>query len=83
MNKKLIQDDHIVVFSDKTIRRVFYDNTWWFVVTDIITALTDTINAPDYIKNTKPTNYKKALLSFVNSAQSTSCMRNLNGEFTR
>ena len=50
MSKEMMPTNHIVVFSDKKIRRVFHENAWWFVVTDVITALTDTPNASDYVK---------------------------------
>ncbi|MBI5345739.1 MAG: Bro-N domain-containing protein [Chlamydiae bacterium] len=40
----------IVVFDDKKIRRIFYNNEWWFVVKDIIETLIDTSNSTDYIK---------------------------------
>lgn len=41
---------HIVVFKDQKIRRVLHQNAWWFVVTDVITVLTDTTDAPQYVK---------------------------------
>lgn len=50
MNKDIEPDNHLVVFKDHKIRRVFHENTWWFVITDVITTLTDTVNASDYVK---------------------------------
>jgi hypothetical protein len=50
MKKEIKPSDHIVVFSDRRIRRVFHENAWWFVIADIVTALTDTVDASDYIK---------------------------------
>jgi len=50
MNKEVKPNKHIIVFSDHKIRRVFHDNAWWFVVTDVVAALTDTIDASDYVK---------------------------------
>jgi DNA-damage-inducible protein D len=50
MKKNLVAENHIVVFSDHKIRRVFHEGAWWFVVVDIVTALVDTVNATDYIK---------------------------------
>jgi len=50
MNKKMMSDNQIVVFKDHKIRRVFHENAWWFVITDVITTLTDTTNASDYVK---------------------------------
>ena len=40
----------LVVFRDKKIRRTLHNNEWWFVVMDIVEALTDSINPTDYIK---------------------------------
>jgi DNA-damage-inducible protein D len=40
----------IALFQRKEIRRIIHNNEWWFVVTDIITALTDSVDASDYLK---------------------------------
>ena len=40
----------LVVFKDKKIRRTLHNGEWWFSVTDVVEALTDTSNATDYIK---------------------------------
>jgi len=40
----------IVLFQDKTIRRTWHNEEWWFSVVDIVSALTDSLNASDYIK---------------------------------
>lgn len=40
----------IIVFKGKNIRRTFHQDEWWFVIKDIIEALTDTANATDYVK---------------------------------
>jgi hypothetical protein len=39
------------VFKDHKIRRVFYENTWWFVVVDVVRALTDSANPSGYLKD--------------------------------
>lgn len=39
-----------VVFQSKEIRRTLVNDEWWFVVVDVVEALTDTVNASDYIK---------------------------------
>lgn len=44
---------HVVVFKNKKIRRILHDNNWWFVIADIITVLTDTADASQYIKRIK------------------------------
>lgn len=38
-----------VVFKGKKIRKSIFENEWWFVVEDIVSALTDTVNPKDYI----------------------------------
>ncbi|MFA6303150.1 MAG: Bro-N domain-containing protein [Legionella sp.] len=48
MNKNIAPENHIVVFNDRTIRRVFLDDAWWFSVIDIIQTLTDSPNPRDY-----------------------------------
>lgn len=48
MNTHAIPGNHIVVFNDHKIRRVFVDDTWWFSVIDVIQTLTDTPNPRDY-----------------------------------
>jgi len=40
----------IALFKGKKIRRIIYQNEWWFVVNDVVGALTDTPNVSDYIK---------------------------------
>ncbi|KKS33242.1 MAG: Prophage antirepressor [Candidatus Amesbacteria bacterium GW2011_GWA2_42_12] len=44
-----MEDTKIAIFKGKNIRKVIYKNEWWFVVEDIIVALTDTSNPKDYI----------------------------------
>jgi len=40
----------IALFQRKEIRRVIHQNEWWFVITDLVTALTDSTNPSDYLK---------------------------------
>lgn len=47
MNKELIQ------FKDKNIRRTWYNEEWYFSVVDIITVLTDSIDAGAYWRKLK------------------------------
>lgn len=39
----------IAVFRSRKIRRAIYNNEWWFVVEDVVAALTDSLNPKDYI----------------------------------
>jgi len=34
----------IALFQRKEIRRVIHNNEWWFVITDVVAALTDSAN---------------------------------------
>ncbi len=40
----------IALFKGKKVRKIIFNNEWWFVVNDVIVALTDTPNAKDYIR---------------------------------
>jgi DNA-damage-inducible protein D len=40
----------IALFRRKEIRKVFHENEWWFVITDVVAALTDSVNPSDYLK---------------------------------
>jgi DNA-damage-inducible protein D len=40
----------LVLFEDRNVRRVFHREEWWFVVVDIVEALTDSTNPSDYLK---------------------------------
>ncbi len=41
-------DNHIIVFKNNKIRRVFHENVWWFSIIDVVSALTDSVNPRDY-----------------------------------
>jgi hypothetical protein len=41
---------HLAVFQESAIRRTWHNEEWWFVVTDVIGILTDSVNSSDYIK---------------------------------
>ena len=45
------QNNKIVLFQEKTIRRVWHIDAWWFVIEDVIAALTDSANPKMYLKN--------------------------------
>jgi len=38
----------IAIFKSKKIRRVIYQNEWWFSVVDVVEALTESVNPRDY-----------------------------------
>jgi prophage antirepressor-like protein len=45
-----MSNSKIVVFDSKEIRRTLHNDEWWFVVNDIVSALTDSINVQEYVK---------------------------------
>lgn len=46
----LEHNNKLVVFKNNSIRRTWYNNEWCFVVSDIVSALTNSINPSEYIK---------------------------------
>ena len=47
------QKNALVVFQDKKIRRIWFNDEWWFSVVDIISALTGTERARKYWSDLK------------------------------
>ena len=47
---KEITATKIAIFRKREIRKTVHKNEWWFVVNDVVLALTDLPNVPDYIK---------------------------------
>ncbi|MBI5152750.1 Bro-N domain-containing protein [Candidatus Peregrinibacteria bacterium] len=43
-------DRSIVLFQGKTVARTWYNNQWYFSVSDVVEILTDSLNVKDYIK---------------------------------
>ena len=41
---------NLALFEEKQVRRSFYNDQWWFVISDIVAALTDSPNPSDYLK---------------------------------
>jgi len=39
----------IALFKGRKVRKTVHNNEWWFVVEDVVLALTDSVNAKDYI----------------------------------
>ncbi len=46
-------DNKIAIFQNKEIRKVVHENQWWFVINDIIAALTDSVDPAQYFKRMK------------------------------
>ncbi len=51
MNQEVEQITKIAIFRNRKIRKTIRNNEWWFVITDVITALTDSQNPKQYLKN--------------------------------
>ena len=51
MNQEIAQTTKIAIFRNRKIRKTIHKNEWWFVITDVITALTDSQNPKQYLKN--------------------------------
>lgn len=43
----------LIVFQGTDIRRIFYNNEWWFSIEDVVLALTDSKDAKQYIQRLK------------------------------
>jgi DNA-damage-inducible protein D len=50
MNKEIITTK-IAIFRKREIRKTIHNNEWWFVVVDVVAALTDSIQPDGYIKD--------------------------------
>jgi len=40
----------MALFEEQQVRRLFHEDEWWFVVVDIVSALTDSADPSDYVK---------------------------------
>lgn len=45
------ENKKIAIFQKKEIRKTIYNNEWWFVIEDVVSALTDSKNPKGYIKD--------------------------------
>jgi len=43
-------ETRIALFQRKEVRRAIHNGEWWFVITDVVAALTDSAAAADYLK---------------------------------
>jgi hypothetical protein len=50
MRKRREPGTKVAFFEQKTIQKVCNNEEWFFVVEDVVAALTDTVNAKDYVK---------------------------------
>ena len=59
----------IALFKGKEIRKTLHNNEWWFVVNDIIEALTDSADAPQYFKRLKEKDKELVKLTYKGGVQ--------------
>jgi len=72
----------IALFQQREVRRVIHNNEWWFVVVDVIAALTDSANPTDYLNKMRRRDPElaKGYGQFVHplSIQTSGGLQNLN-----
>lgn len=44
-------ETRVALFQKREIRRTLHDNEWWFVITDIVAVLTDSVDPQRYLKD--------------------------------
>ncbi len=44
-------ETRVALFQQKAIRKTFHDGEWWFVIADVVAALTDSANPQGYLKD--------------------------------
>ena len=49
----MVENNALVVFQDKKIRRIFHNNEWYFSVVDVVEALTDSSIPKRYCSSLK------------------------------
>src|SRR3989338_1874774 len=51
MSQEISQTTKIAIFRNRKIRKTIHKNEWWFVIVDVVAALTDSIQPDGYIKD--------------------------------
>ena len=44
-------ENHIAVFQETAIRRVWHNEEWWFAIVDVVGVLTDSVQPEGYVKD--------------------------------
>ncbi len=65
----LDENNQLVVFQDKKIRRVLYNGEWHFSVVDIISALVDSANPRNYWNMIKAREAEQGIELYTNCVQ--------------
>jgi DNA-damage-inducible protein D len=53
MSKEVDKNNKLAIFEDSEIRRVFFDDDWYYSVEDVVQALTDSSDTKQYVKKLK------------------------------
>jgi len=56
-------ENKIAIFKGRKIRKTFHNNEWWFVINDVISALTDSNDPAQYFKRLKQRDEELAKLT--------------------
>ena len=59
------QNNKIILFQEKNIRRIEHKGEWWFSVVDVIAALTDSTQPQRYWADMKKRSSKESNQSFA------------------
>ena len=51
MSQEIAQVTKIAIFRNRKIRKTTHKNEWWFVIVDVVAALTDSVQPDGYIKD--------------------------------
>lgn len=51
MNQEITKVTKIAIFRNRKIRKTIHKNEWWFVIIDVVAALTDSVQPDGYIKD--------------------------------
>lgn len=44
-------ENRIALFQKRELRRTIHNNEWWFVIADVVAALTDSVDPQGYLKD--------------------------------
>lgn len=44
-------ENHLVVFQETAIRRIWHNEEWWFCIVDVVAVLTDSVQPEGYVKD--------------------------------
>ena len=47
---ELQPERRLALFQQREVRRAIHNNEWWFVITDVVAVLTDSVDSSDYLK---------------------------------